>query len=76
MAKLMNLILEHMIPTKADLDAVTAACEATLADPSADREERLTALRAEETVHNLYLQRPGADAVLQAEAEQQYPRGT
>jgi hypothetical protein len=57
------------LPTHADLDAATARTAAALADPAASRAdvERLAAL--EEIVHLAYLQQPGADAELQAEAE-------
>ena len=55
--------------TRAELDAATARTAAAIADPrsSAADIERLAAL--EERVHLEYLQVPGADAELQAEAE-------
>ena len=40
-----------------------------LADPAATRADRVHAAETEQAVHHLYLQRPGADAELQAEAE-------
>jgi hypothetical protein len=58
-----------LLPTRADLDAATAATAAVLADPGASRAQREHAAEAEQAIHLLYLQRPGADAELQAEAE-------
>lgn len=57
------------LPTRADLDAATARTAAALADPDMSRAavERLAEL--EEAVHLAYLEQPGADAELQAEAE-------
>ena len=57
------------LPTRADLDAATARTAAAIADPAVSRAgvERLAAL--EEAVYHAYLDRPGADAELQAEAE-------
>ena len=66
-------VAAYLLPTRADLDAATAATAAVLADPSATRAERVLAAAAEETVHMLYVKRPGADAELQDEAERQYP---
>lgn len=57
------------LPTRADLDAATARTAAVMADPAATRAERVHAAEMEAAVHLLYLQRPGADAELQAEAE-------
>ena len=57
------------LPTRADLDAATARTAAVLADPAATRAERVHAAEMEQAVHLRYLQRPGADAELQAEAE-------
>jgi hypothetical protein len=62
-------IAEDQLPTRADLDAATAKTAAVLADPSASCAEREHAAEMEQAVHILYLQRPGADAELQAEAE-------
>jgi hypothetical protein len=62
-------IAEHLLPTRADLDAATARTAAVLADPSASRAEREHAVEMEQATHILYLQRPGADAELQTEAE-------
>ena len=57
------------LPTRADLDAATARTAAVLADPDATRADRVHAAEMEQAVHHRYLQRPGADAELQAEAE-------
>jgi|HubBroStandDraft_6_1064221.scaffolds.fasta_scaffold1216031_2 hypothetical protein len=54
------------LPTKADLDAATAATAAAIADPSAGPTEILRAAQAEEAVHLAYLHRPGAAAELEA----------
>jgi hypothetical protein len=58
-----------LLPTRADLDAATANTAAAMTDPSATPAERVQAAETEQAVHLLYLQRPGADAELQAEAE-------
>jgi len=60
-----------LLPTRAELDAATAATAAVLADPAATRAEREHAAELEQAALTLYLQRPGADAELQAEAELQ-----
>ena len=65
----MTSIADDRLPTRADLDAATAHTAAVLADPAATRAERVHAAEMEQAVHLLYLQRPGADAELQAEAE-------
>jgi hypothetical protein len=57
------------LPTRAELDAATARTAAVLADPAASPAQRLRAAEMEQAAHILYLQRPGADAQLQAEAE-------
>jgi len=57
------------LPTRADLDAATARTAAALADPSMSRADVERAAELEEAAHLAYLQRPGADAELQAEAE-------
>jgi len=62
-------IADLLLPTRADLDAATARTAAVLADPAASSAEREQAAELEQAVHILYLQRPGADAELQAEAE-------
>jgi hypothetical protein len=62
-------IAEDLLPTRADLDAATANTAAVLADPSASRAEREHAAEMEQAALILYLQRPGADAELQTEAE-------
>jgi len=54
-------------PSRADLDAATARTAAAVAHGSpADIQQ---AAEREEATHAAYLQRPGADAELQAEAE-------
>ena len=60
---------DDLLPTRADLDAATAKTAAVLADPAASRAEREHAAEMERAALILYLQRPGADAELQAEAE-------
>jgi hypothetical protein len=57
------------LPTRAELDAATAHTAGVLADPAATRAQREHAAEMEQAAHILYLQRPGADAELQAEAE-------
>ena len=65
----MTSIPADQLPTRADLDAATARTAAVLADPAASRADRVRAAEMEQAVHNRYLQHPGADAELQAEAE-------
>ena len=65
----MTSIADDLLPTRADLDAATARTAALLADPDATFAEREHAAEMEQAVHIGYLQRPGADAELQAEAE-------
>lgn len=65
----MTSIADQQLPARADLDAATARTAAVMADPSATPAERQHAAEMEQAVHNLYLQRPGADAELQAEAQ-------
>ena len=65
----MTSIADDRLPTRADLDAATARTAAVLADPAATRAARVHAAEMEQAAHLLYLQRPGADAELQAEAE-------
>ena len=65
----MTSIADDRLPTRADLDAATARTAAVLADPAATRADRVHAAEMEQAVHHRYLQRPGADAELQAEAE-------
>jgi hypothetical protein len=60
--------LRHV--TKPDLDAATAATLATLKDPAATPQDIQAAAEHEQAVHEAYLQRPGADAQLQAWAEE------
>ena len=57
------------LPTRADLDAATAATAAAIADPSASLADVERAAELEEATHAAYLQRPEADAELQLEAE-------
>jgi hypothetical protein len=54
------------LPTRADLDAATAATAAAIADPAAGPAAILRAAQAEEVVHLAYLRRPGAAAELEA----------
>lgn len=54
------------LPTRADLDAATAATAAAIADPASGPAGILHAAQAEEAVHLAYLRRPGAAAELEA----------
>jgi hypothetical protein len=65
----MTSIAEDRLPTRADLDAATARTAAVLADPGATAADREHAAEMEQAVHMRYLERPGAAAELQAEAE-------
>jgi hypothetical protein len=62
-------IADQLLPTRAQLDAATATTAAAHADPAASWAQREHAAEMEQAAHILYLQRPGADAELQAEAE-------
>jgi hypothetical protein len=57
------------MPTRADLDAATARTAAAITDPVMSRADVERLAELEEAVHHAYLQRPDADAELQAEAE-------
>lgn len=65
----MKSIAARLLPTRAQLDTATATTAAVMADPRATRAQREHAAEMEQAAHILYLQRPGADAELQAEAE-------
>lgn len=65
----MPSIADSLLPTRAELDAATAHTVAVLADPTASRAEREHAAEMEQATLILYLQHPGADAEIQAEAE-------
>jgi hypothetical protein len=65
----MTSMTDRWLPSRADLDLATARTAAAMADPAATRTSRLLAAEAEEATHLAYLQRPGAEAELQAEAE-------
>jgi hypothetical protein len=58
-----------LLPTRADLDAAAFKTADVMANPAATRAQREHAAAMEQAAHILYLQRPGADAELQAEAE-------
>ena len=60
---------DRLLPTRAQLNAATTKTAAAMADPRATRAQREHAAEMEQAAHILYLQRPGADAELQAEAE-------
>lgn len=62
-------IADRLLPTRAQLDKATARTAAVMADPRASRAQREHAAEMEQAAHILYLQRGGADAELQAEAE-------
>jgi hypothetical protein len=59
---------QEWLPTRADLDAATARTAASIADPSATRADVERAAELEEAVFLAYLQRPGAEAELEAAA--------
>jgi len=65
----MTRMPDQLLPSRADLDASTDRTAAIMADPAASLSDRLLAAKAEETTHQAYLQRPGTDAELQADAE-------
>jgi hypothetical protein len=62
-------IADRLLPTRADLDAAAFNTADVLANPAASFADREHAAAMEQAAHILYLQRPGADAQLQAEAE-------
>jgi hypothetical protein len=62
-------LANRLLPTRAQLDAATAKTAAVMTDPRASRAQREHAAEMEQAAHILYLQRRGADAELQAEAE-------
>jgi hypothetical protein len=62
-------------PSRAELDQATARTAAAIADPSASRADVERAAGLEEAAHNAYLQRPGADAELQRDAEREWEAG-
>jgi hypothetical protein len=57
------------LPTRADLDAATAATQAVLNDSVATKADCLAALEREMAVFDAYEHRPGGQAELQADAE-------
>jgi hypothetical protein len=61
--------IADLLPTRADLDAAAFNTADVLASPAASSADREHAAEMEQAAHILYLQRPGADAQLQAEAE-------
>jgi len=63
----MTTTITDRAPTRADLDAATARTAAAIEHGSPADIHR--AVELEEAAHAAYLQRPGADAELQAEAE-------
>jgi hypothetical protein len=65
----MTRIAEQWFPSRASLDAATARTAAAIADPGSSLADVEFAAEVEETTFLAYLQRPGADAELQAEAE-------
>ena len=65
----MTTAITRWAPTRAELDAATVRTAAAIADPSASLADVEWAAELEEATHVAYLQRPGADAELQAEAE-------
>jgi hypothetical protein len=61
--------ITDLLPTRADLDAAAFNTADVLANPAASFADREHAAEMEQAAHILFLQRPGADAQLQAEAE-------
>ena len=62
-------IASRLLPTRAQLDEAAFRTADVMADPRASFADRRHAAEMEQAVRILYLQRPGADAELQAEAE-------
>jgi hypothetical protein len=62
-------------PTRDELDQATARTAAAMADPHASAADRERAAELEEKAHRAYLERPGADAELQREAERKMEAG-
>jgi hypothetical protein len=62
-------IADLLLPTRADLDAAAFNTADVLASRAASFADREHAAELEQAAHILFLQRPGADAELQAEAE-------
>ena len=60
---------DRLLPTRGQLDAAAFNTADVLARASATFADRERAAEMEQAAHILYLQRPGADAELQAEAE-------
>ncbi|MGH3184709.1 MAG: hypothetical protein ACRDOE_22765, partial [Streptosporangiaceae bacterium] len=58
--------MKSWAPTRADLDAATAATAAAIADPAASLADVERAAGLEEAVTAAYLQQPGAEAGLEA----------
>ena len=54
------------LPDRAELDAATAHTAAAIADPNASLAEVEYLAELEEAAFNAYLQRPGAEAELEA----------
>jgi hypothetical protein len=65
----MTSIADHWYPSRASLDLATARTAAVIADASSSLADVEFAAEVEQATHRAYLQRPGADAELQAEAE-------
>ena len=62
-------------PTRAELDQATARTADAIAG-GASPADRQRAAELEEAAHNGYLQRPGANAELQREAEREWELGS
>lgn len=62
-------------PTRDELDQATTRTADAIARGSSPADIQRAA-ELEETAHNAYLQRPGADAELQAEAEREWEAGS
>ncbi len=65
----MTRITGRWFPSRATLDAATARTVAAIADPGSSLADVEFAAEVEEATFLAYLERPGADAELQAEAE-------
>ena len=63
--------LTSWLPSRADLDAATARTAAAIRDPGCSPADVQRAAELEEATFRGYLQRPGAGAELQAEAERE-----
>lgn len=62
-------------PTRAELDQATARTAAAMADPHKSLADRERLAELEEKAHHAYLERPGADAEMQRDAQREWEAG-